>query len=251
MPSAPKGNKYTNRHAVEASERRKERIEEDKQKKEKAKEDAQWQLTDREDLKRAEKLEKQAMEEAERARRLAEKKEQLEKEEEETSSKVPKKVSKRQQQKDIYQLCRAYDKAREAIRKGPALEEGGATSSRHSSSDSPSAFNTDLTKPSEGSIEDKDRKENQMLDDGINDRNIGRRARVLYRAFYEEQVERLKEEQPSMRRTQYHNLIWDMWKHNPRNPFAQREEKRNQERLERERRWLEGEDDEEILSETP
>lgn len=244
MPSGPKISKYTNRHAVESSERKKERLQDEKEKKEKAKEDAQWKLTDREDLKKAEKLQKQAAEKAERERYLAEKKDQLAKEEAASSTKVPPKVAKRQQQKDLYKFCAEYDKARASQRGGPAVNEGGACFTHRSSSDEISGSGKESsTAHNEAGEEGNDGRENKG-EDGINDRNIGRRARVLYRAFYEEQVERLKQEQPSMRRTQYHNLIWDLWKHNPRNPFAQREEKRNQERLDRERRWLEGEDEE-------
>lgn len=246
MPSGPKVNKYTNRHAAEATERRNERLQEDKKKKEKAKDEADWVLTDREDVKRAEKMQNQIRIETEKARRLAEKKEQLEKEENELSTKIPSKVAKRQQQKDLYKLSADYDKAREAQRKNQAAEEG--KSNRNASSPSALVSNVNHESPIAAGNETKGAVNRTNEDQGgeFTDRNIGRRARVLYRAFFDEQRERLKEEQPLLTRTQYHNAIWNLWLHNPKNPFAQRQEKRDQERLERERRWLEGEVDEQV-----
>lgn len=249
MPSGPKVSKYTNRHAVEAAERKNERLQEDKKKKQNAKDEAEWQLTDREDVKRAEKMQNQIRIEAEKARLLAEKKKQLEKEENELSTKIPSKVAKRQQQKDLYKLSSDYDKAREAQRKNQAPEE--EKNNPNSSTPSTLVSNINHKSPiaSENETNGTANKTNENQGIEFNDRNIGRRARVLYRAFFDEQRERLKEEQPLLSRTQYHNTIWNLWLHNPKNPFAQRQEKRDQERLERERRWLEGEDDEQIENE--
>lgn len=234
MPSGPKTNKYTNRHTAEAQQRDQERAQESKQARQKAKEDAEWELTDKQELKRAEKMKEMAEKEADRNRREAEKREQLEMEERSATNKVPTKVSKRELQKQLSKMCSDYDKERDSIRgtvpDEPREEEKlveGNQNRRHAELPSSNHNSANATE-----IE-------------FNDRNIGKRARVLYRAFYNEQLEKVKEEQPGLRRTQYHNVIWDMWQKSSSNPFAQRKEKAFAERLEAERAWImgEGEDD--------
>lgn len=231
MPSGPKNKKYTNRHAVEAQERNAERSQKQENERKKMKEDAEWRVSDKNDLKYQEKQQKQAEKAAEQARRQAEKKEQLLLEEKEASNKVPSKVAQRQLQRDMYKQTKEYDKAYDAMRRLPTDEvvESISTSVSRSLDSSPVEKECAREDAEPGSFEM----------DGINDRNIGKRARVLYKAFYEENYELVKEEKPGLRRTQYNNMVWDRWQKCPSNPFVMRSELRSQTRLEMERKWIE------------
>ena len=62
---------------------------------------------------------------------------------------------------------------------------------------------------------------------------IGRRARRLYREFYEEQYAKLKEAMPKMRRSQLNDACWAMLQKCPQNPFVQRAEALAQQALKR------------------
>eukprot|EP00796_Vickermania_ingenoplastis_P004307 gene4307-3122_t len=242
MPSGPK-NKYTNRHAVEANERKQERMETEKQAREKAKEDAMWETSDKRDLKRAERDEEQAQKLADRARREAEKREQLEMEELAAAKKPPAKVSKRQLQKELSKMCKDYDMARDAIR-GVVSDTPAPSSDLTGGNPNHDAESREKEGPEQRATASGSAGNADIADDsGINNRNIGKRARAMYRAYFEEQLEKMKESHPGLRRTQYHNLIWEEWLKCPANPFAQRKEKQAQERLEAERRWIQGEDD--------
>ncbi|RNF07786.1 hypothetical protein TraAM80_03160 [Trypanosoma rangeli] len=254
MPSGPKSNKFMNRHAAEARERDQERQANVKAAREQAREDAKWVENDPKELKR----QARQREVEEKARRQdevrAERKEQLEQEEQELSEKVPQKVTRRQIQKDLSKLLKDYDKGKENERQqqsgalvnnvDAALPESNPNRAaknevRNSSSD---------IKASGGVTEVLSALQSGMRSGAVplqEDRHIGKRARVLYRQFCEEHIPTLREEKPRLRRTQYDELLWEMWQKSPMNPFVQRSEQRSKERLEQERRWMEADDDDE------
>lgn len=262
MPSGPKTNKYTNRHSEEARLRDEERRIDARVARDAAKEDARWAETDPKMMKKLEKQRETDQKLAEKATRDAEKKDQLAEEERELSAKVPKKVAQRQIQKDLSKMLADYDKQRDAMRGGqhgavvtPAkVEEAaplpsgnvnrergiaplstGAESNTVNASGTASEVLAALQKGGSGAGAAAEVPDN---------RHIGKRAKVLYKAFYAEHLERVKEEKPGLRRTQYNDVIWEMWQKSPTNPFVMRTEKIAQERLEAERRWMEGGSDE-------
>lgn len=249
MPSGAKANKFMNRHAVEAREREQERSAQIKAKKRQEEEDALWAESDAKALKKQAK-QREAEEKAQRqAEQRALKKELLLQEEQELSAKVPQKVSRRQMQKDLSKMLADYDRKKqvEPRENRSQLAAGGAGD--------PSAGN--LKKPGDwskgGAVAEGPLNEAlsalQLRNPGEQvvpeDRHIGKRARVLYRLFCEEQLPRLREERPGLRRSQYNDLLWEMWQKDSSNPFVQRNERRSADRLEQERRWIEGDDDEE------
>ncbi|KPA76524.1 hypothetical protein ABB37_07819 [Leptomonas pyrrhocoris] len=256
MPSGPKTNKFTNRHSEEARLREEERRLDSRAAREAAKEDAKWSETDAKVLKKEEKQRELEQKQAEKAARDAEKKEQLAAEEREMNAKVPAKVSKRQIQKDLSKMLADYDKQRDAIRGvehgavvEPAKTEDEATlphgnvnrergiASFASGKQDPNVISAsgkagDVL----AALEGKTTGEAEIPDN----RHIGKRARVLYRAFYAEHYDAVKEEKPGLRRAQYNDVIWEMWQKSPSNPFVLRSEKVAQQRLDEERRWMEG-----------
>ncbi|KAG5484318.1 hypothetical protein LSCM4_07884 [Leishmania orientalis] len=260
MPSGPKSNKYTNRHSEEARLRDEERRINSRAAREAAKEDARWAETDPKMLKRLEKQREMALKEAEKAARDAEKREQQEEEEREMNAKVPKKVSQRQIQKDLAKMLADYDRQRNALRGG----QQGVVASPEKTEEAPLPSGnvnrewgvappltlgqaSNVIKAS-GTVSDVlavlvkggDPSSAATVPDN---RHIGKRAKVLYKAFYAEHLEQVKEEKPGLRRTQYNDLIWEMWQKSPTNPFVMRTEKIAHERLEAERRWMEGDSD--------
>ncbi|KAG5509538.1 hypothetical protein JKF63_06243 [Porcisia hertigi] len=262
MPSGPKTNKYTNRHSEEARLRDEARLIDSRLAREAAKEDARWAETDPKMLKKKEKQREMEQKQLEKATRDAEKKEQLQEEEQEMNVNVPKKVAKRQIQKDLSKMLADYDKQRDAIRQGqhgsvvmPAMKEevplpsGNMNRVRGVAANSASGHESNTIKAS-GTVSDVltalERGDNAKAAADLPDnRHIGKRAKVLYKAFYAEHFDQLKEERPGLRRTQYNDIIWEMWQKNPANPFVMRSEKVAHERLEAERRWLDGDSDDE------
>lgn len=258
MPSGPKTNKYTNRHSEEARLRDEERQLNSRAAREAAKEDAKWAETDSKGLKKLEKQREQEQKEAEKAARDAEKKEQLAAEEREVSAKVPAKVSKRQIKKDLSKMLADYDRQRDAIRgvqPAPSTEEAALPSGNVNRERGIAPFAGSNQDPNVisasgksgdvlAALEGKTTGEAEVPDN----RHIGKRARVLYKAFYAEHYDAVKEEKPGLRRPQYNDIIWEMWQKSPKNPFVLRNEKIAQQRLDEERRWMEGDsegDDEE------
>lgn len=265
MPSGPKTNKFTNRHSEEARLRDEERRLDSKAARDAAKEDAKWAETDSKVLKKMEKQREQEQKEAEKAARDAEKKAQLAEEERELNAKVPAKVSKRQIQKDLSKMLADYDRQRDAIRgvqqhgavvepaqqaeeaalpSGNVNRERGIAPFANTNQDpnviSASGKSGDVL----AALEGKTTGEAEVPDN----RHIGKRARVQYKAFYAEHYDAVKEEKPGLRRPQYNDIIWEMWQKSPKNPFVLRNEKVAQQRLDEERRWMEGDsegDDEE------
>ncbi|KAK7198641.1 hypothetical protein NESM_000827700 [Novymonas esmeraldas] len=259
MPSGPKTNKFTNRHAEEARLRDEERRIDSRAAREAAKEDARWAETDSKTLKKAEKQREAEQKQAEKADRDAEKREQLAAEEREMSAKVPKKVAQRQIQKDLSKMLSDYDKQRDAIRGGqhgsvvePAkvqdtsLPSGNVNRERGVAPYSDGGAVTASGTPGDV-LAALEKKGGTTTTGGVaevpENRHIGKRARVLYKAFYAEHLERVKEERPGLRRAQYNDVVWEMWQKSPTNPFVLRTEKVARERLEAERRWMEGDSD--------
>ncbi|RNF21012.1 uncharacterized protein Tco025E_03551 [Trypanosoma conorhini] len=254
MPSGPKSNKFTNRHAAEARERDQERQAKTKAVREQTMEDAKWVEDDPRQLKR---LAKQ-QETEEKARRQeearAERKEQLEREEQELGQKVPQKVSRRQIQKDLSKLLSDYDKGKENERRrqpGALVDNAEASlpeSNPNRAARKEARNSSGEIKATGGVTEALSALQSGMQTGAASvteDRHIGKRARVLYRQFCEEHLPTLREEKPRLRRTQYDELLWEMWQKSPMNPFVQRSEQRSKERLEQERRWMQGDDEEE------
>nr|CCC95037.1 conserved hypothetical protein [Trypanosoma congolense IL3000] len=248
MPSGPKSNKYTNRHAAEARERDQERRDQEKARRQQETEDALWADNDAKTAKKQAK-QREAEEKAQRqAEQRALKKELLLQEERELSSKVPVKVTRRQMQKDLSKMLADYDKGKRSERgqgdkadvpKGsgvvPPRNDANASSYREKNPEREGPLNEALSALQLHQATDQA---------AINNRHIGKRARVLYRIFCDEQLPALREEKPGLRRSQYNDLLWEMWQKSPSNPFVQRSERQSAERLEQERRWLEGDDEE-------
>ncbi|EKF38546.1 hypothetical protein MOQ_001243 [Trypanosoma cruzi marinkellei] len=255
MPSGPKSNKYMNRHAAEARERDQERQANAKAAREKDKEDAMWAEDDPKQLKKQEKQRETEEKMRRQAELKAERKEQLEQEERELGQKVPQKVTRRQLQKDLSKMLSDYDKLKEKERQqqpgvlvkdvGAALPESNPN--RMARNDDRKNSSSEI-KASGGVSDALSALQSGMGLGGVSvpeDRHIGRRARVLYKKFCEEHLPTLREEKPGLRRPQYNDLLWEMWQKSEMNPFVQRSEQRSRERLEQERRWMEGEDDDE------
>lgn len=259
MPSGPKANKYTNRHSAEANERKEERRVAEKAAKAAAAEDAQWAEKDPKALKRLEKEREEAQKEQERATRELLKKAQLQEEEKELSAKAPKKVTQRQLQKDLSKMLADYDKQQQAMRRYTDVVEvskdelPAGNVNRERGVAEPTA--TVEASGSTGAVLLALEKGGMSAGGGgpsaaaeiPDNRHIGKRAKVLYKNFYQEHIDTVKEERPGLRRTQYNDVIWEMWQKSPLNPFVARSEMRDRERLEEERRWMEGSasDDEE------
>jgi hypothetical protein len=240
MPSAPKTNKFTNRHAEEARIRDSERAGAAQSAAQKAREDAQWRDDDPRNKKKEEKVRLEAEKAEELERRRAERLEQLESEEREfNASKVPTKVQKRATQKDVAKLLAAYDKEYAKVR--PTLEEPTALPS------APVNHQIDRSGAEVSASEITAAIAALDLSKGIpEDRHIGKRARVLYRLFYEANLPKVKEAHRGLKRSQYNDRLWEMWQSSPQNPFVQRKEVRNAERLDAERNWFAGEVEEDL-----
>ncbi|KPI90210.1 hypothetical protein ABL78_0728 [Leptomonas seymouri] len=256
MPSGPKTNKYTNRHSEEARLRNEERQLESRAAHKASVEDAKWAETDAKVLKKLEKQREQEQKQAEKAARDAEKKEQLAEEEREMNAKVPAKVSKRQIQKDLSKMLADYDRQRDAIRgvqhgavvepaknedsevlpSGNVNRERGVASLASGNRDPNTISVSGKAGDVLAALEGKTTGKAEIPDD----RHIGKRARVLYKVFYAESYDAVKEERPGLRRSQYNDIIWEMWQLSPSNPLVLRNEKIAQQRLDEERRWMEG-----------
>ena len=251
MPSGPKNNKFMNRHAAEAMERDNERRSTTQQAQQKAKEDAMWEVTDSKELKRLEKQREQQAKSDDAQRRKAESQAQLDEEDRQLDkSKMPTKVSKKALQREMAKLVSSYDQEVAKVRGGPTTEDP-------------------LPKGNLNRDEGKGRKEPEIIQasgvsaaidalqqgggntaaDTPDDRHIGKRARVLYRLFCDEQLPALKESNRGLRRTQYNDLLWAMWQKSPQNPFVRRNEQRSADRLDEERRWMEGGSDDDAQEE--
>lgn len=254
MPSGPKSNKFMNRHAAEAMERDNERRSATQQAQQKAKEDAMWELTDSKDLKKLEKQREQQAKLDEAQRRKAESQAQLDEEERQLDkNKMPAKVSKKALQREMAKLVASYDQEVAKVRGG-----GGSTDADDKGNNNAPLPKGNLNRDETGKRNDQPNVvyasgvsgaigalQSDTAADTPDDRHIGKRARVLYRLFCDEQLPALKDANRGLRRTQYNDLLWALWQKSPQNPFVRRNEQRSADRLEEERRWMEGGSDEE------
>jgi hypothetical protein len=246
MPSGPKSNKMMNRHAAEARQREEERDVERRAAQAKATEDAQWAETDAKTLKRQEKLEEEEKKRQEQTEKRAEKKALLDEEERELGqSSGSKKSAKRNLQKDMAKLLQRYDKEVEKTR-GKALPEDAGDSlenpNRPIENTAPhiraSGIDAALHAMETHVLNEGGDREGPAAD--VDRRKMGRRAKVLYDTFCEQQRPILRSENPGLRRSQINNLLWEMWQKCPQNPFVLFKEQRSAEALTEERRWLQG-----------
>lgn len=259
MPSGPKNNKYTNRHSEEARLRDEERRINERSAANAAKEDLKWSETDPKALKKLAKERELEEKAAAKTTRDMEKKEQMKEEEREINAKVPVKVSKRQLQKDLSKMLSDYDRQRDAVRFGTGgtgveaakddpLPSGNVNKARGMQPFSDNGVvqeNTINASGSVGAVLNALEKSGATSAEIPDNRHIGKRAKVLYKAFVTEHWDQVREEKPGLRRTQYNDVIWEMWQKSPNNPFVLRNEKIAQERLDAERRWMEGDADSE------
>lgn len=236
MPSGPK-NKFTNRHAEEAKERDNERQASTRAAADKAREDALWQDDDAKAKKRQDKAQSETEKADEAERRRAERQQQLDDEDRELSkAKVPPKVQKRNMQKDVAKMLAAYDKEatkmRPTLDDPPALPTGSVNAHRGAQVEDVSA--SDITSALAALDFSK----------GIpDDRHIGKRARVLYKLFCDANIAKVKDEHRGLKRSQLNDRLWDLWQTSPQNPFVQRKESRNSDRMAAERAWFAGDED--------
>jgi hypothetical protein len=247
MPSGPKNQKFFNRHAAEAQERDQARASDARSAKQRELEDAKWRETDPKILKAAAKEQEERERQAERERLQLEKKAQLDEEDKTLSKGAPKKVTQKQLQREMAKMLASYDRDFSKVRGGDVVADSGATDlpSGNVNKDSSAAASAPTTVNASG------------VDAGIaalgatkgkgrgvatpytgEDRNIGKRARVAFRKFSEDNLKAVKEDKPGMTRTQYNDLLWKMWQKSPLNPFVQRAEGRAAEAAEREKNWM-------------
>ena len=245
MPSGPRWDGL-NHHARDARDRDATKKAEAASKTAKAKEDAMWKdADDRDGRKRQEKTAAAEAKRQEQLQRKQEKEAQLRAEEEELG-RGPKKVLQRDAQREAVRFALtslgrgggrgAADDSptsplADPLPKGNVNrpQDGGTTSSSSAAAEagsspvvvSASGLTCAIQAMGSGAPEDQA------------DRHIGRRARRLYREFYEEQYAKLKEAMPKMRRSQLNDAVWAMWQKCPQNPFVQRAEALAQQALKR------------------
>ena len=247
MPSGPKNQKFFNRHAAEAQERDQARANDARSTKQRELEEAKWRETDPKILKAAAKEQEEAERRAERERLQSEKKAQLDEEDKSFSKGAPKKVTQKQLQREMAKMLASYDRDFSKVRGGdvvdssvqPDLPTGNVNSNASASSSAPIIVNArglDAGISALGGAGGKGR--------GVaapytgEERHIGKRARVAFRKYSEDNLKTVKEEKPGMTRTQYNDVLWKMWQKSPLNPFVQRAESRAADVAEREKNWM-------------
>jgi hypothetical protein len=236
MPSGPKVTKYTNRHANEAREREEIKKQSAASARSKAEEDAKWADDDRQGGRKSDRAAEKEAKEAEARARKAENARLLEAEAATvTRTGKQEKDEFRAAQREITREAQSLVEARRAgLAKPPSLQNpnrrGGAED------DDDEAIHASTV---DAAIRALGKGEIATVDPDA--RNVGKRARVLYRKFCADNVETVKMLKPNMRRTQYNDMLWDLWQRSPLNPFVQRAEARNKEAADRERTWMEKE----------
>lgn len=255
MPSGPKNQKI-NRHAQEAQVRDAQAASQEKKNAKKAEEDTYWadEGTKGQRAKDSRAAEAAAKAAATAARKVEDAR--LRAEEEASLAKAPpKKVLERMAQKaltkDIVQSSGVG-----AGSAGVILKHGSITK------DDPLR---DLNKRSANWEKDENTndndggnaRKNQSVEDGekltadmakanvVENRKIGRRARVLYRDFCAKNRDKVAAGKKGLRRTQIDDLLWKMWQKHPSNPFVARAEAMAADHLAVEQYWMEQSDDSE------
>jgi hypothetical protein len=250
MPSGAKNTKFTNRHANEANSRKAEAALINQSQQAQAHDDESWRDDDdkvgqRKADRAAEKDEKDRQAKARKAERDAE----LDAEERSMEKKPPKAVTKKEQQRLMAAMARDYDME---ARLSNTTEEDGALAKRHGKiageiksekvdkrvvdgnpNHPPTAGGDNAPVPTGV--------ESALAKARIDDRVIGKRARVAYRKFESVNMEAMKSSKPGLRRTQYSDLMWTLWQKSPENPFVQRQVRRADEMLER--KWCQNDEE--------
>jgi hypothetical protein len=267
MPSAPKNQKFTNRHAAEAQNREAEKKVQDAAARAKAKEDAEWEDDDKATLKKLERQREREEKAAAQAERKAENRELYQVE----TKKAKKGGAMEEFRRAQAEIAREHALAQEAKKTHPvvvvdkntsnveadkSLIEKNTTKGKKNNDD-------DDNEPEEINISTSSKVKNsadaQTLEDilkGVDPtsdefrRKMGRRAKVLYKQFCEEHEKQAKEENPGLRRTQLNDVLWEMWQQCPQNPFVQRKSAIHADRIQKHRQWMEGEGDESEEEET-
>lgn len=249
MPSGPRQDKFFNRHAAEARERDEEKSSNARAAKAKAAEDAKWEETDKKALKKNAQASDQAAKEAEAERRKQEKRQQeLDEERDLEKGKVPTKVTKKSMQRDVAKLVANYDVERSKIRGGVVedntpLPSGNVNTSASAADDShvmASGVSASIAALEGG----KGKGARLPMPSSMEDRHVGRRARVAFKQFYKDNLQKIKEEKPNLRISQYNDLLWEKWQKSALNPFVQRAEARAADAVEREKSWMLADDSE-------
>lgn len=243
----PPKDKYYNRHAAEARERDDAKQSSDRAAKARAAEDAKWVEDDKRALKKAAAASDQAAKDADAERRRQEKLQQLADEERE-NTKVPTKVSKKAMQRDVAKLVANYNVAFAQVRGGVVedtaplptgnVNAGGAKGGDEDKHVVASGVDASIDALGGSSNKRGGGAGRMHMPSSIADRHIGRRARVQFKIFQQDNMAKLKEEKPNLRITQYNDLLWERWQKSPLNPFVQRAEARAAEAVERERSWM-------------
>lgn len=244
MPSGPKWDGL-NRHARDAKEREQAKKEENNAKAAKAKEDAMW-ANDEEDKNAKRREEKRLADEAKRAEAAAKKAErdaELAREQAELD-KAPKKVLVRDLQKEVAKMALESMHASAArannrvVTDTTELPKGGNPNQNRNDDDDDRTISASGLTCASHAVDGTTKS-------AAEDRHIGRRAKVLFKQFRDEQLPKLKEGKQRLRLSQMNDIIWAMWQKCPQNPFVQRAEARAAENINR--KWYEdsGDDEEE------
>ena len=228
---APK--KFFNRHASEANNRIALQEDERKASMERTKEDELWADNDPKLQKRQEKNQQLKQKADDDDRRRAERRAQEVEEDKELNKAQPVKVTKRQMQREVARMVANYDKTVND-EPPPPLPKGNPNLEVNKDA---------LTVEASGKIE------NALTalagSHEVEDRLLGKRAKVLYKHFADEHLPVLKTERPGLRRTQYNNLLWELWQKSPENPFVVKAEHRAASEVLRERNWMQEASDDE------
>jgi len=258
MPSGPKNQKFMNRHAAEAKAREDAKKQQAAAASRQAAEEAMWEDDDKATQRKLERQREREEKAAAKAERKAENKELFQ-----TETKQAKKEGKMAEFRRLQAEIHRQTLEEEAERKRKQEEEQKNKNAKNVEADK-----SIIDKKNNKKINDDDDDEvsisisakkdssaanAQTLEDilkGVDPtsdefrRKMGKRAKVLYQQFCDDNMKKVREENPSLRRTQINDVLWQMWQENAQNPFVQRKVALKAERLDRHRRWMEGEGDE-------
>jgi hypothetical protein len=229
-----------NRHAVASRERDADKQATEKATAQKARDDAEWDDSgDKQGGKKAaRKADTQDKDAAAKARK-AENARVLAEEEKANEHRAPDKVLRKEEQKKVAQRV-ANHKAQSSgvVRQShDPLPKGSMNQALGADADDAPA----LSPAAAASATNRA---------AIEDRHIGKRARVAYKKFFALNVDAVKDGKQRLRRTQVNDVMWALWQKSPENPFVQRAETMAEQAARRS--WFEDEaddDDEEEADE--
>lgn len=257
MPSGPKNVQYVNRHAAAANAREAEQKAASAAARKQAEEDAKWEDDDKASKKKAER----AAEREAKASAKAERKEEnrsLYEQDTKTAKKGGAMAEFRRLQAEI---------TKQAVEELEERRKAERETNNNSTAKNIEMDKTILDKKRNNNNDDDDGPEEvrmslsananaaanaQALEDilkGVDPtsqefaRKMGRRAKVLYKQFCDEHTKSVREEHPSLRRTQLNDVLWAMWQESAQNPFVQRKVALKAEKMEHHRKWMENSGD--------